>query len=120
MKKETENMCMPECEDCTQDAPTNYEEAYKALKAKYEQLEQGLDHAHHIIKQKDKYIEYLNDELAHNSLSANIVLKTVKTLKNNIEVLDNTLDYTTRLESELNRVKRTLDNKSNNEGDYYE
>lgn len=122
MKKVEENpqmTCEPVCEDCTLDAPTNYEEAYKALKVEYERLEQGLDHADRLLKQKDNLIEYLDNELNHNSKSANIVLKTIKTIKSIIEVLDDTLRYTTDLESELNREKRKNE-KESYEGDYYE
>lgn len=111
--------CEPVCEDCTLDAPINYEEAYNALKVEYERLEQGLDHADRLLKQKDNLIEYLDNELNHNSRSANIVLKTIKTIKSIIEVLDDTLRYTTDLESELNREKRKNE-KESYEGDYYE
>ena len=80
-----------------------------------------LDHADKLLKQKDNYIEYLNSELIQNSRSANIVLKTVKTIKNNIEVLDDTLQYITELESELAREKRKNKKESYKcEGGYYE
>lgn len=119
VEEKSQMPCEPVCEDCTLDAPTNYEEAYNSLKIKYERLEQGLDHADKLLKQKENYIEYLYSELIQNSKSANIALKTVKTIKNMIEVLDDTLQYTTELESQLKKEKRKNE-KESYEGDYYE
>lgn len=104
----------PVCEDCTLDAPTNYEEAYKALKVDYERLEQGLDHADKLLKQKDEFINDLNSELIQNYKLTDIVLKTIRTIKNNIEVIDSTLQYVNELESALKEEKRK------NGGKWYE
>lgn len=125
MSKEKIEKLEPVCEGCEDgacnidfDTPTSYEEAYNSLKIEYERLEQGLDHADKLLKQKENYIEYLYSELIQNSKSANIALKTVKTIKNMIEVLDDTLQYTTELESQLKKEKRK--NEKESYGGYYE
>lgn len=108
MSKEKIEKLEPVCEGCEDgacnidfDTPTSYKEAYEALKKEYDRLEIGLEHADNIIKEKDHYIDRLKDNLNYNARITTIALKTLKTIKNNIEIVDESLRCIDLLESEL-------------------
>lgn len=96
MKKveEQQMACEPVCEDCTLDAPTNYEEAYKALKREYEWLEKDVLILRKEVNVNDEYIQKLQRKLAHAEATLKLALRTANLISDNIKLLDEALTLT--------------------------
>jgi hypothetical protein len=84
----------PVCEDCTLDAPTNYEEAYKALKREYEYLENDVEFLRRENHVNNEHIQKLQRKLAHAEATLKLTLKTVNLINDNIKLLDEALTLT--------------------------
>ena len=91
---DSEPCCEPVCEDCTLDAPTNYEEAYKALKKEYEGLEKDVNYLRRETHVNDEYIQKLQRKLAHTEATLKLALRTTNLINDNIKLLDEALTLT--------------------------
>lgn len=97
MKKVEEEQhinCEPVCEDCTLDAPTNYEEAYKALKRENACLKMDIDRLQTALSHRNDNVDTLKRKIKHIENTLKLALKTITLISDNIRLLDEALTLT--------------------------